>query len=303
MGETVNMISQIEIAKGKRFLRKIIEENTDEKEEIWVNHQEVKLRENFQLRSFYIAFSSGSRFIRKQPLILSEEQLAEAERIREGFQPQHWNLLQCVRTYLLLILPAENSENYEANITRLHETADIEEQVTLYSALPLLPYPEEMAKRAAEGIRTNITDVFDAIALNNPYPADFLDQQAWNQMVLKAVFMQRPLYRIYRADDRVNPELARMLVDFAHERWAAHRSVWPELWRFVGPFKCKDYLVDIEKAIGGDPLEKSAGLLACASSERSEAQELLEQFPEIKKEIKSGRLTWTFIGKQLEDSL
>lgn len=291
------MTAQVDLSQASVFLKNIIEVQVNGKELDWINQQEDNLRNNFQLRSFYIAFSSASRFIRKNNLHLSEEQLAEADVLRRGFQPQYWNLLQCVRVYLLLILPQEDAEGYEANLTRLHETADIEEQVTLYGALPLLPYPEEMAKRAAEGIRTNITDVFDAIALDNPYPANFLNQSAWNQMVLKAVFMQRPLYRIYGADERANPELAGMLIDFAHERWAANRKVLPELWRFVGPFLNNTHLNDIKKVIKGDPLEKEASLLACAHSKLPEAQQLLSKYPEVKMDIESGKLNWTIIGK------
>ena len=292
------MTAQVDMAQTSAFLKNIIEEQVNEQELDWVNRQEDKLRNNFQLRSFYLAFSSTTRFIRKNNLHLSEERLTEADIIRNGFQPQYWSLLQCARVYLLLMLPQEDADSYEANITRLHETADIDEQVALYSALPLLPFPEKMTKRAAEGIRTNITDVFDAIALNNPYPADFLSPQAWNQMVLKAVFMQRPLYRIYGADERANPELAAMLIDFAHERWAANREVWPELWRFVAPFLENGYFPDIERTVGGKPLEMKAGLLACASSSHPEAQQLLNQYPDIKKDIESGRLHWALIGRE-----
>lgn len=297
------MTSWVEKSQVSEFLEKIIEEHAHKKELDWINQQETKLQNNFQLRSFYLAFSSASRFIGKKSLNLTHEQLGKAEELRKGLQPHYWNLLQCARTYLLLMLPHADAESYEANITKLYETADIEEQVTLYSTLALLPYPEIMAKRATEGIRTNITDVFDAIALNNSYPADFLDQSSWNQMLLKAVFMQRPLYRIYGADDRANRELARMLVDFAHERWAAKRKVLPELWRFVGPFLNRTYLTDIEKIIKGDPLEKEAGLLACADSTLPEAHQMLDQYSETKKNIESNKLNWTMIGEKYEDEL
>ena len=177
----------------------------------------------------------------------------------------------------------------------------MEEQVALYAALPILPFPDILAKRAAEGIRTNIFDVFDAIALHNPFPHDFLHEAAWNQMLLKAVFMQRPLYRVYGADERANAELARMLVDFAHERWAAKRPVSPELWRFVGPFINDEYIEDIKKVIEeGEPLEMEAGLLACASGKQPEAKQILDQYPDVNQDIESGRLNWTVIGKKIE---
>ncbi|MDT0648096.1 EboA domain-containing protein [Zunongwangia sp. F260] len=290
--------------RTKTYMKAVISKQSNEEELNWINQQENILLNNFKLRSFYLTFSSASRFIRKFKLHLTREDLAEAAKIREGFQPEHWTLLQSVRIYFLLMLPTENEESYEKALIKLHEAADMDEQVALYSALPILPYADLLAKRAAEGIRTNITDVFDAIALHNPYPHDFLSQDAWNQMVLKAVFMQRPLYKIYGADTRANPELARMLVDFAHERWAAGRKVLPELWRFVGPFIDKEFIKDIEKIVSdSELLEKKAGLLACADSTLPQAQELLNLNPDFKKEIESGRLNWTVIGKKTEDDL
>ena len=295
------MTYQVDILKVTAFLKIIIQKRVNIIELNWINQQEKILKNNFQSRSFYLAFSSAPRFISKKILFLTDEELSEADLLRKGFQPERWSLLQCVRTYFLLLLPVEDAENFEATMTKLFETADMEEQVTLYAALPLLPYPDFLAKRAAEGIRTNITDVFDVIALHNPFPIDNLNEDAWNQMILKAVFMKRPLYRIYEPDERANPELARMLVDFAHERWVAKRPVSPELWRFVGPFLNEEYITDIKKVIDGEPLEMEAGLLACASGKQPEAKQLLDQYPEVKKEIKSGRLNWTIIGKKIEN--
>lgn len=295
------MTHQVDSSRAISFFQMLIKQQTNDEELNWINQQERKLRDQFQLRSFYLAFSSAPRFISKDKLHLTQKDLSQAENLRKGFQPERWNLLQTVRIYFLLMLPNEIAEDYESTLAKLFETADMNEQVTLYAALPLLPFPDILAKRAAEGIRTNITDVFDAIALHNPFPHDFLDQAAWNQMLLKAVFMQRPLYRIYGADERANPELAQMLVDFAHERWAAKRPVTPELWRFVGPFLNEEYMNDIRKVIDGDSLERKAGLLACASAkEQPEAQQLLDQYPDIKNDIESGRLNWMIIGKNIE---
>ncbi len=55
-------------------------------------------------------------------------------------------------------------------------------------------------------------------------------------MVLKALFVGSALDPIIGLDDRANPELARILIDYARERWAAARPVTPELWRTVTPF-------------------------------------------------------------------
>ncbi|MDT0684971.1 EboA domain-containing protein [Autumnicola psychrophila] len=298
------MTSQVDLLQASHFLKEVVAGQAEKKELDWLGQQEDKLRNSFQLSSFYITFSSASRFTRKDSLLLSEAQLKKAGRIRTGFQLQHWSLLECVRIYLLLMLPHQDKEEYIATMQRLHETADMDEQVTLYKALPLLPYPEEMSARAAEGIRTNITDVFDAIALNNPYPTDYLNQQAWNQMILKAVFMQRPLFKIFKAEERANLELAGMLIDFAHERWAANRKVLPELWRFVGPFLNENNFADIEKVISGnDVLERDAGLLACATSQFPKAQQLLNEYPEVIDRIENGKLNWMTIGLRFEDEL
>lgn len=294
------MTYQADVSKTSAFLETVIKKRLDEKELDWFLQQEDKLSNNFKLPSLYLAFSSVPRFIKKDSLQITQEERVRAEDLRTGFQPEQWNLVQAVRVYFLLMLPKEDSKSYEENIVRLFETADMDEQVALYSALPLLPFPEKMSKRATEGIRTNITDVFDAIALHNPFPKDFLEKDPWNQMVLKAVFMQRPLYRIYGADERANPELARMLVDFAHERWAASRKVWPELWRFVGPFINDDSIADLKKVVSGDHLEREAGLLACALAKHAKAQELVDQYPEIKKEIEKGTLNWEVLGKKAE---
>lgn len=265
----------------------------------WLAQQKSTIAGSESPAGFYLAFSTASRFFDKTPLSISQPQAARADELRSGFRPGHWNLLRAARVYLLLQYPHDNRDKWLATLNRLFETADLHEQEALYAALPLLPHPEHLKLRAAEGLRTNITSVFDAVALLNPYPAEYLDEPAWNQLVLKAVFLQRPLFQIHRADSRANLTLARTLVEYAHERWAAGRTVTPELWRFVGPFLGEEHSQDIQRVLSeGTLLDREAVLLASHASALPSAKQLLKGYPEIQTKIDSGELNWDKVGEQ-----
>ncbi len=89
------------------------------------------------------------------------------------------------------------------------------ELTALYGALPFLAFPEAWKLRTAEGVRSNIGSVLEAIMVRNPYPAQYLDEPAWNQLVMKAFFTDKPVHLISGLDERANPELARILRDFS----------------------------------------------------------------------------------------
>ena len=96
------------------------------------------------------------------------------------------------------------------------------ELVAFYRGLPLYPDQPRYVARATEGLRTNMKSVFEAVAHRNPYPSEQFPEAAWNQMVLKALFVGSPLWPIVGTGPaRATPTLARMLCDYAHERWAA----------------------------------------------------------------------------------
>ena len=134
-------------------------------------------------------------------------------------------------------------------LDQLCATADVDELVAFYLGLAVYPDPPRHRLRAAEGLRTNMSVVFESVAHRNPYPAEQLSEEAWNQMVLKALFIGSPLHPIVGLDRRANSVLARMLCDYAHERWAAGRPVSPELWRCVGPFASGPLLADLGRVL------------------------------------------------------
>lgn len=281
------------------FLCEVLKQQSEASSMDWLELQGEEIQNIQASMKFFLAFGKASRYFKKEPLILSAPKIQEAKSLRPGFCPESWDQLQAARTYLLLHYPSHEEAVWMKSVRQLFETADMHELKSLYAALPLMPFQEHLVSRAVEGLRTNITLVFDAVALNNPFPAEHLEEAAWNQMVVKAIFMQRPLFKILDADRRSNETLAHTLVDFAHERWAAGRSVMPEAWRFVAPFLNSQRLGDIRKVIATkDPLQVEAALLACHQSPLREAHVLVDEFTELKKEIESGSINWTSIGER-----
>jgi hypothetical protein len=296
-------IYQVDVTKARNFLYQLVMDQGPENAAFWLDQQTEKIKNDATNKTLYISFSASPRFVGKGPLRLSEKEIQTAQSLREGFTLTDWTIDQAARVYFLLLIPAEDENHYLRTLEMLFNAADVKEQKALYSALPLLAHPKKLTKRAAEGIRTNMTVVFDAIALQNPYPAEYLDENAWNQMLLKAVFIGRPLYKIYRSDERANPKLAQMLRDFAHERWAAGRPVTPELWRYVAPFADESYMADIEKILNeGDSLVREAGALVCWQSDNAKVKALLDQQPELKAKVADGKLNWNDLGQRYLES-
>ncbi len=292
------MASGIEI---KRFLEQILENRAEEKSIIWLRQKAEQIENSKANSSFFLSFSQASRFFKKENLALNESEKVEAADLTSGFDPSHWDLLQTARTFLLLSFDREKEE-WLAAVNQLFETGDLYEQQALYAALPLMPYPEDLLSRAIDGCRTNMTVVFDAIALNNPFPAKYFPEANWNQLVLKSIFMQRPLYRIQKLDERRNPALADIASDFAHERWAAGREVMPELWRLVAPFIDEKFVTDLKKVLASkEQMEVEAALLTLFGCNSEVAKQLLQGHNEEVMAIEYGEITWEKIGRDFQE--
>ena len=201
-------------------------------------------------------------------------------------------MTDAARILLLAGLPA-GGKPFAERFRALCRTADAAELMTLYRGLPLYPDPASLEEQAGEGLRSNMRGVFEAIAHRNPYPQAHFDQHRWNHMVLKALFIGSPLAPIQGLDARANPELARIMCDFAHERWAAGRPVPFEIWRCVGPFAEGQALDDLARVLGGsESVERRAAALALSASPDRRAAQLLQAAPGLAGEIAGRRLTW-----------
>lgn len=228
----------------------------------WLSEAAARLQGGGSDRDLYRDISLVARRCGKAALALSAAELAAAGAARTGWNPSSWTVDQAARIALLLAT-GDDGERFAARLDALCATADVDELVAFYRGLPLYPDAPRHRARAAEGVRSNMKVVFEAVAHHNPYPAEQLPEEAWNQMVLKTLFVGSALHPVQGLDARANPALARMLSDYAHERWAARRTISPELWRCVGPFaneqEGRTLLADLRRVLAqGDEAERAA---------------------------------------------
>lgn len=226
------------------------------------------------LRTFLAAFSGVARHTGKAALELTEEETA----LFADWDPSNRTLDEAGRALLLLSLPHTDGSGYYQILAQLVATAEVRELVAFYRALPLLPRGDRLLPLARDGIRTNMSAVFDAVALRNPYPARYFDEDAWNQMVLKALFVGSSIDEIWHLDDRANANLARMAIDYARERRSAKRTVPAELWRLVGKFATEDMIDDLAITLKDeDPKQREAAARAIARSSNPKVRSLLDK--------------------------
>ena len=238
------------------------------------------------------AVSLVTRKIGKEDLNLTAEERQAAGAARPGWDPRDWSVDQAARVHLLLSM-GDDGAVFSRRLDQLCVTADVGELVAFYRGLPLYPDQPRYVLRAAEGIRTNMRAVFEAVAHCNPYPSEQLPEAAWNQMVLKALFVGSRLEPIIGLDARANAALARMLCDYAHERWSAGRPVSPELWRCVGPFAAGAMVDDLKRVLDkGTGPEREAAALALSRSRDPAAADLLRRHADLAAAVREGRLNW-----------
>ncbi|MDB4662233.1 EboA domain-containing protein [Verrucomicrobiales bacterium] len=268
----------------------------------WLDETLAAQREKFEQRPFYYAFSGVSRHFDKKALIeVSEDELKALDLEKPGFTVSNWDEFRLARVILLLVLGEQEAPVFLENVNALLNTADIREQVAIFSALPLLPEADELVPMAQDGLRSNITEIYDSIALDNPFPSEHFSNDAWNQMVLKSFFINRPLYRFYGVDYRANLVLAEALSNFAHERWAAGRWVSPELWRSCANFVSNPQIAeDLEQVAGTDEAgQLEAVALIVAKDESGALDHLRDVTKTFLDDVADGRLTWRTLGEQI----
>lgn len=256
----------------------------------WLEEKVSLIVDNQSAKDLYLTHSLIPSKIDR----VEEMQLASINsELRDYLIAQKANIQQIARVYLLLKVLETDEDFFLPKVTKLIEVADTGELETFLKYLILLPNPENYKTTAVEALRTNIATIFNALAYHNPYPSQFFDDKQWNQMFLKTAFMQGDLGAILDIDKRANKDLARIISDYAHERWAAGRDIDPDFWRPVPKFIGESLLKDMGRLLHSEnAIENRAGALCCYYSENQEAKNLLKGHEELVQQIENNKLSW-----------
>lgn len=213
-----------------------------------------------------------------------------------GLECPQFSLTEITRIYLILYYSNISQKPIDELLLKLKVSADMQEIVTMNKGLSFFPFSGSLKSFAEEGLRSNMKEIFESVALNNMFPHLNFDENSWNQMVLKALFIDSPIYLIYGFQKRKNAELNRMVVDYALERIAASRDISPELWRCITVVE-NPIIIDywLNQLAHGNELEKIAISLAWADQKFKDKKPFIE---DLLRKIPMGN--WENIGIELD---
>lgn len=270
----------------QNHIRKVLHSECNESEYQWIIEKSKQ-----DSRAIRLGFVMAHRHV-SSDLISSGELSVDDSPYKIDLT--QWTKDQLCRMFLLLVLDQGNVEEFEHEIETLFKTADNRESQALYASIPLFSQPEIWIHRATEAIRSNVGLIFDAMAFNNPYPAMYFDNTAWNQLVLKAIFSDKSIWKITGLTDRRNEKLALTLSDFAHERWAAGRTLPADVWNLVAPYPGERYWQDVAVLLSSDsPDNRKAGYLLWKEQRKVAPEQVKKAHHDVFQKINQENVEWS----------
>jgi len=220
--------------EARAWFERVLRPRLTGTEAAWWDDARAEIAGGVDSARFSLLLSSPSRRIKRRDLEPTQVERSELGVVVEGLEPERWDVRDTVRIGLVLARPDLEGDAGPDTIEEAFRYADESESVALYRSLALSPQPERYVWRAGEGCRTNMVTVFEAVALDTPFPALHFDPIAFDQAVIKTVFPGSPLLRLHGLGQRLTPKLAEMALDLMDERRSAHREVQPDLWMALG---------------------------------------------------------------------
>ncbi|EWH11679.1 hypothetical protein DS2_02600 [Catenovulum agarivorans DS-2] len=141
----------------------------------------------------------------------------------------HFDFAETIRL-LLLVQVAKTCPDIAYLVKSYYQFGDQSEKTALLKGLNFIDPNGQAVQTAIKASRCNTTVEFSALALRNPYPAEFFPELNFNQLVLKALFMGLEIDQVVALDARQNAELSNMCFAYVIEQALADRTPPASIW-------------------------------------------------------------------------
>ena len=228
----------------------------------WFDTELHSLQKQPEQGRWFKALGLAPRKLGKADLKPSAEELQAANQLRPGLDPSDWSIDQTARIVFTLAVYQADDASFAHQVSLLVDTSEINELLAIFRGFALFPQPQALEPKAREAIRSTMRPVYEAMAHRNPYPLEFFDEAAWNQMIVKAFFLDSSIWQIQGVDQRYNTDLSTMLIKLVQERWAADRFIAPEIWRGAVPCATREGVAVVLQALAGKAREPELQAIA-----------------------------------------
>ena len=228
----------------------------------WFDNELRGLQTQPEQARWFKALGMAPRKLGKADLQPSQVELQAAQTLRQGLDPTEWSVDQTARIAFTLAFYQGDEAGYVQQVAMLIDTSEINELLAIFRGFALFPHPEALEPKAREAIRSTMRPVYEALSHRHPYPLEFFDEAAWNQMIVKAFFLDSSIWQIQGVDERYNADLSVILILLVQERWAAGRFIAPEIWRCAVPHANAEGVAVILQALAGKALERELQVIA-----------------------------------------
>ena len=203
----------------------------------WLENEITAMMPGRPTESVLRAFEAASLHAGRAEVKLTAEEASMVLALDPDLTLAHWTMDDAARGVLMLVLAKEAPTQFADVALAWYDNAATRAQQGWLRLLPMLPQPHRFLSTAIDACRSGNAELFEAIACENPYPTRHFPDRNFNQLVMKALSSGVALSRVVGVSRRTNPDLARMVGDYASERKAAGRSAPPEIALVLTPAK------------------------------------------------------------------
>ena len=111
------------------------------------------------------------------------------------------------------------------NINLLFKKGSYFEQASILKLIQFIKFHELFLEISLHALRSNNKVIFESIAIQNLFPFLHFDENSFEQLVLKCIFMEINITDILGLESRLTKRLITTTNDFKQERLAANRSI------------------------------------------------------------------------------